>query len=145
MEENFLWNRISRNLGLVEYLRITSICDLGFRPFFHSWPPKINITTSDWFTLEYLLACTSTTITLVQSHLENKDFDVILRNWMIGGLPNLKYLEIISMSFTDNGKHILGMNLRELAGKVIQTNDGSKKATIRIISRSIKISVTPFE
>ncbi|KAF1771196.1 hypothetical protein GCK72_003022 [Caenorhabditis remanei] len=145
IEENLLWNQISNKLGLVEYLRISSSPDTGFRPVITSWPQKISILGSDWFTVEYLLACTCTTVTLKESHLENKDLDEVLRKWGAGGLPNLKYLKIHSLSFTDDREQILGMNLNELDGMVLQTDDGSKKATIKLRPFWIDMDVTPFE
>ncbi|EFO98958.1 hypothetical protein CRE_05258 [Caenorhabditis remanei] len=145
--DNLLWNQISNKLGLVEDLTISSSLDPGFRPVFTSWPQKINIMCimCNWFTLETLLDCTCTTIILDKSHLGNKDLDVILKNWMTGGLPNLEYLKIQSQNISKNGTTILGMNLRELAGMVIRTDDGSKKATIKTNVQSIEMSVTPFE
>ncbi|EFO97092.1 hypothetical protein CRE_31524 [Caenorhabditis remanei] len=99
---------------------------------------------SAWFTLEYLLECASTKILLWQSHLENKNLDEVLRKWRAGELPNLKYLNVKSNSITNNGTTILGMKLSELAGKVIQTDDGTKKAIIKLDYYNIQISVAPF-
>ncbi|KAF1771201.1 hypothetical protein GCK72_003027 [Caenorhabditis remanei] len=65
---------------------------------------------SAWFTLESLLTCPCTTITLWNSDLENKDLDEIYRKWRAGELPNLKYLSILSLNFTDDGDHVLGMD-----------------------------------
>ncbi|EFO98951.1 hypothetical protein CRE_05247 [Caenorhabditis remanei] len=146
MEENLLWNQISNNLGLVEYLSISSSLDPAFEQVFTSWPRKIRILDSDWFTLETLLSCTCSKIILEESLLENKDFDVVLRKWKTGGFPNLKLLWLASPKITDNGEQILGMNLNELDEKVIQTDDGSKKATIKLsFLWAIEIYVTPFE
>ncbi|EFO98957.1 hypothetical protein CRE_05253 [Caenorhabditis remanei] len=142
--DNLLWNQISSNLGLVEFLRISYIYDTDFKPVFPSWPQKISITSSDWFTLKSLLACTSTTITLVQSPLENKDLDEVLKNWKAGGFPNLKYLMIHSLRSTDDGEHILGMYWRDLDGMTIQNDDGSKNATIQLGPHCIEMSVTSF-
>ncbi|EFO98954.1 hypothetical protein CRE_05254 [Caenorhabditis remanei] len=139
-----LFNQISGNLKLVEYLSISSSFNTGFEPVFTSWPQKIIITSSAWFTLEYLLACTSTTITLGWAHLGNKDLDEILKNWKAGEFPNLERLKIQSRNITSFGATILGMNLRELVGKVIQTDDGSKKATIKLDFDTIEMSVTSF-
>ncbi|EFO85027.1 hypothetical protein CRE_21976 [Caenorhabditis remanei] len=144
-DQNWLWNQISSNFGLVEYLRIFPIVNPTFTPVFTSWPQKISITSSAWFTQEHLLACTSTTITLLQSHLENKDFDEILQKWKAGGFPTLKCLTIFSQNITSFGATILGMNLRELNEMIIQTDDGSKKATIKTYAQSLEMYVTPFE
>ncbi|EFO85063.1 hypothetical protein CRE_22008 [Caenorhabditis remanei] len=141
-DQNLLFNQISSKFGLVEDLTISASFDRGFRPVFTSWPQKICIMRSDWFTLESLLTCTCTTITLKYSLLENKDWEVILMKWKTGGFPSLKRLTIDSLRFTNNGEEILGMNLMELNGEVIKTDDGSKKATIRIIGRNIEMSVT---
>ncbi|KAF1771209.1 hypothetical protein GCK72_003035 [Caenorhabditis remanei] len=145
-DQNLLWNQISSNFGLVENLKVMSnTTKPGFRPLFTSWPQNINISTSAWFTLKSLLACASSKITLLQSHLENKDLDEVLKNWKAGGFPNLEYLYVESKNITNNGTTILGMNLRELNRMVIQTDDGSKKATIEIRPYRIEMSVTPFE
>ncbi|KAF1771311.1 hypothetical protein GCK72_003137 [Caenorhabditis remanei] len=135
--QHLLWNKMSRNLGLVEDLNLSSIPGPLFRPVFTSWPQKISITSSYWFTLESLLTCTCNTITLGWSLLENKDLDKILKNWKTGGFPNLKCLKIHGESITNNGTMILGMSFRELNGKVIQTDDGSKKATIKLRPHNI--------
>ncbi|EFO97084.1 hypothetical protein CRE_31522 [Caenorhabditis remanei] len=143
-DENVLWNQISNKLGLVECLRIFSnTTNPGFKPVITSWPQEISILGSDWFTVEFLLACTCTTITLEESHLENKEMDKILREWRAGGLPNLKHLTIGSLNLTDNGEQILGINLNELNGMVIQTDDGSKTAAIEFNQHWIQMSVTP--
>ncbi|EFO84998.1 hypothetical protein CRE_22017 [Caenorhabditis remanei] len=97
-----------------------------------------------WFTLEWLLACTCTTISLEDSPLRNKDLDVILKNWTIGGFPNLEYLKICGQRITNNITTVLGMNLIELNGKIIPTDDGSKTATINTDYGSIEMSMTPF-
>ncbi|KAF1771187.1 hypothetical protein GCK72_003013 [Caenorhabditis remanei] len=145
-DEKLLWNQISSNLGLVEYLTISSVPNIDFTPVFTSWPQQINIMNSAWFTLESLLTCPCTTITLWDSNLENKDLDEIFRKWRAGEFPNLKYLKILSRNFTDNGGHVLGRNFRELDGMVIQTDDGSKKATIELrLIWMIGINVIPFE
>ncbi|EFO85084.1 hypothetical protein CRE_22006 [Caenorhabditis remanei] len=140
--QHLLWNQVSNKLGLVEDLEILS--GSGFRPVFTSWPQEISITGSDWFTLEYLLECTCTTISLGGSLLENKDLDETLRKWKTGGFPNLKCLKINSQSIETTGTTILGMRLLELSGKVIQTDDGSKKATIDIGNGRIEMYVTSF-
>ncbi|EFO85000.1 hypothetical protein CRE_22009 [Caenorhabditis remanei] len=144
-----LWNQISNKLELVEDLVFFSGLDPGFSPVFASWPQKISIMDSVVFTLESLLACTCTTITHRQSHMKNKDLDVILKNWKAGGLPNLNCLRLDSLMITDDGGHILGTTFRELNGMVIQTDDGSKKATINtyaeIYAQSIEMSVTSFK
>ncbi|EFP06451.1 hypothetical protein CRE_29249 [Caenorhabditis remanei] len=142
-----LWNQISNKLELVEDLVILSGFYLirSFTPVFASWPQKISIMDSVVFTLESLLACTCTTITHMRSHMGNKDLDVILKNWKAGGLPNLKCLRLDSLMITDDGGHILGTTFRELNGTVIQTDDGSKKATIKIYAQSIEMSITPFK
>ncbi|EFP01932.1 hypothetical protein CRE_13775 [Caenorhabditis remanei] len=139
-----LWNQISNKLELVEDLSIFSSFDPGFTPVFASWPQKISIESSVWFSLESLLACTCITITHRRSHMGNKDLDVILKNWKAGGLPNLKCLRLDSLMITDDGGHILGTTFRELNGMVIQTDDGSKKATIKTYAQSIEMSVTPI-
>ncbi|EFO85007.1 hypothetical protein CRE_22004 [Caenorhabditis remanei] len=141
---NFLWNKISRSFELVDDFRILSCFD-DFRPVFNSWPQKITIHSSYWFTLDYLFACPCTNITIFNSLLNNKDLDEILRKWKAGGFPNLEYLEIHSDLITNNETTILGMNIRELDRKVIQTDDGSKKATIDTGIGRIDIAVTPFE
>ncbi|KAF1771347.1 hypothetical protein GCK72_003173 [Caenorhabditis remanei] len=143
--ENLLFNQMSSNFRLVEYVSIYSVYDHSFRLVFTSWPQNITIWSSDWFTLEYLLACTCSRITLWNSLLGNKDTDVILKNWKAGGFSNLEYLCIESQNITNNGELILGMNLRELDGKVIQTDDGLKKATIKTYADSIEMFVTPSE
>ncbi|KAF1771349.1 hypothetical protein GCK72_003175 [Caenorhabditis remanei] len=102
------------------------------RPVFTSWPQKIYIMSSAWFTLKYLLTCTTCTrITLGGSLLENHDLDETLWKWQTGGFPNLEFMKIHGRNITNNGTTILGMKLRELDRLVIQTNDGSKKATIK--------------
>ncbi|EFO90132.1 hypothetical protein CRE_24744 [Caenorhabditis remanei] len=142
-----LWNQISSNLGLVEDLQIFfDNMNSGFTPVFTSWPTKeISIFGCNWFTLESLLSCTCSSITLEESRLRYKDLNEILRKWMTGGFPNLKYLRIQRLRRTDDGEHILGMDWRDLNGMVIQTDDGSKKATINNGAGGIEISVTPFE
>ncbi|EFO85078.1 hypothetical protein CRE_21988 [Caenorhabditis remanei] len=105
-----------------------------------------DVISSPWFTLKSLLACTSTTISLWNSHLENKDLNEVLRKWKAGELPNLKRLRLDSLRFTNNETTILGMNWGELDGMVIQGDDGTKKATIiKIDSQIIEISVAPFK
>ncbi|EFO85096.1 hypothetical protein CRE_22024 [Caenorhabditis remanei] len=136
--------QIGGNFGLVEYLTIFSIVNPAFTPVFTSWPQNISIMDSNWFTLKYLLACTSTTITLKESRLENKDMDEVLRKWKTGGFPNLQRLEIQSRNITSFGATIFGMNLRELNELVIHSDDGSKKATIKTYHGHIEISVTSF-
>ncbi|KAF1771195.1 hypothetical protein GCK72_003021 [Caenorhabditis remanei] len=146
MEENLLWNQISSDLRRVEYLTISSVPNPGFTPVITSWPQQISIMNSAWFTLESLLTCTCNIITIGRSDLENKDLDDILNNWKTGGFPNLEYLYIKGKNITNNGTTILGRNLRELDGMIIQTNDGSKKATIKLgFPWAIEIYVTPFE
>ncbi|EFO97097.1 hypothetical protein CRE_31510 [Caenorhabditis remanei] len=142
---NLLWNQISRYLGFVECLNISSSFDIEFTLVFTSWPQEIIIMRSAWFTLKSLLACASFIITLYDSHLENKDMDEILKNWKNGGLPNLKRLAIDSLSFEDNGEQILGMNLNELDGMVLQSDDGLKMATIELGPHRIEMSVTSYE
>ncbi|KAF1771342.1 hypothetical protein GCK72_003168 [Caenorhabditis remanei] len=139
-----LWNQISKKLELVEDLVIFSGMN-QLTPVFASWPQNITITNSAWITLEHLLACTCTRITLSSTHLENKDLDIILKNWKTGGFPNLNYLKIHSHRITNIGATILGMSWSELEGKVIQTDDGLKKATIRIENQWFEMSVTRFE
>ncbi|KAF1771315.1 hypothetical protein GCK72_003141 [Caenorhabditis remanei] len=140
--------QIFNNLRLVEDLTISSSFDPGFKPVFTSWPQEINIWSSAWFTLEYLFTCTSTRIILDDSSLGNKDLDVILNEWKAGRLPNLEYLYVKSQRISDNGPTILGMNLLELLGKDIQTNDGSKKLVTKLVSQfgyeRIEMSVTVF-
>ncbi|EFP00515.1 hypothetical protein CRE_21747 [Caenorhabditis remanei] len=143
--QQLFWNKISSNFGQVEDLRIVSFIKPDFIPVFNSWPQKISITSSYWFTLKPLLTCTSTTITLGGSFLGNKDLDVLLRKWKTGEFPNLKYLRIHSKNMTNDGSTILGMNLWDLAGEVIQTDDRSKNSTFKIGIRRIEMSVTPFE
>ncbi|EFP08661.1 hypothetical protein CRE_30554 [Caenorhabditis remanei] len=144
-----LWNQIFSKLELVEDLIILHIVGSDVTPVFASWPQTIIIWSSAWFTLEYLLACPCTSILLEGSHFENKDLEVILRKWKTGGFPNLEYLCVYSQGITNNGTTIMGMNFMELNGKVIQTDDGSKKATIIIGSFSnshrIEMFETPFE
>ncbi|EFO85090.1 hypothetical protein CRE_22016 [Caenorhabditis remanei] len=142
-DENLFWNQISNKFGLVEDLSILTDEDPNVRPVLTSWPHKYTIMNSDWFTLESLLERTWTTITLWNPPLGNKDLDVILRKWKTGGFPNLERLEIHGHRFT-NGTTILGMNLEDLDGKTVQTDDESKKATIQLGFRRIDISVTPF-
>ncbi|KAF1771301.1 hypothetical protein GCK72_003127 [Caenorhabditis remanei] len=129
-DHNLLWNQISKKLELVDDLKISSVPDPGFRPVFTSWSKTINIWRSYWFNLESVLTCTCSRITLELSNLGNKDLDEILKNWKAGGLPNLKHLRVESQRITNNGSTILGMAPLELREKEIQTDDGSKKATI---------------
>ncbi|EFO85057.1 hypothetical protein CRE_22032 [Caenorhabditis remanei] len=56
----------------------------------------------------------------------------------------IEYLYVKTQNYTNDGAMILGMNLMELRGQVIQTDNGSKKATFRTDSRSIEMSVTSF-
>ncbi|EFO85003.1 hypothetical protein CRE_22059 [Caenorhabditis remanei] len=105
-DEKLLWKQIISNFWQVEDLRIFSVANSGFIPVFTSWPQKINIRNSYWFTLETILACTSTTILLGRSRLENKDLDVILRKWKAGGFLTLKRLTIDSRNFTGDGEQI---------------------------------------
>ena len=142
-QDQTLWNQISSNFGLVEYLRIVSDNNPGFTPVFTSWPQKISIFTSAWFTLEYLLACTSTRITLGCSHLGNKDLEETLKKWKTGGFPNLEYLCVYSQGITNNGTTIMGMNPSELHGKDVQADDGSKKTTFDIDYGRLEMFVTP--
>ncbi|KAF1771168.1 hypothetical protein GCK72_002994 [Caenorhabditis remanei] len=144
-DENLLFNQLSSGFRLVEDLCISSTPDPGFIPVFSSWPQEISIWSSAWFTLEHLLESTCTRITLWISLLKNKDLDEILKNWKAGRLPNLKHLSIDSLNITNNGEHILGMNLRELDGMAIQTDDGLKKATIERRTHDISMFVTPLE
>ena len=144
-KDQSLFNQISSNFGLVEDLIILSSFYPSVRPVFISWPQKISIRDSYWFTLKHLLTCTCTHITLGWSHLRHMDLDVILKKWKAGGFPNLEYLRVNSLSFANNGTTILGMKLRELDGIVIQTDDGSKKATISHDFGSIELSVILFQ
>ncbi|EFO85066.1 hypothetical protein CRE_21963 [Caenorhabditis remanei] len=144
-DQNLFWYQISSNLELVESLCISSVPDPGFSPVFTSWPQNIFIGNFDWFTVEYLLACTCTTITLEDSSLENKDLEEILKIWKAGGFPNLERLKIHSRNITSTGTTILGMNSEELYKKDIETEDGSKKAFIRIRHQVLEMSVTPLE
>ncbi|EFO85010.1 hypothetical protein CRE_21996 [Caenorhabditis remanei] len=144
-DQHLFLNQISTKFGLVEDLKITSVHDLDFSPVFTSWPQKIEIMQSAWFTMKHMLACTCSTIKLGWSNLEIKDLDVILRKWKSGGFPNLERLTLHSQRFTNSGITILGRNLRELNEMIIQTDDGSKKATIRIRFGCVELSVTPFE
>ncbi|KAF1771326.1 hypothetical protein GCK72_003152 [Caenorhabditis remanei] len=138
-----LWNQISKKLELVEDLVIFSGRN-RFTPVFASWPQNINIFSFVVFTLESLLECNCTRITLYWSHLGNKDLEVILNNWKTGKLPNLTFLRVDS-ELADNGATILDMNFRELNGKVIQSDDRTKKATIRIGYGKIEMRVTPIK
>ncbi|KAF1762866.1 hypothetical protein GCK72_011129 [Caenorhabditis remanei] len=143
--QNLVWNQIFRELELVEDFSIASILPLDFKPVFTSWPQNITIMNSDWFTLEHLLACTCTRIRLLQSYLGNNDVDEVLRKWKAGGFPNLEYLNIHSQNIGTTETTILGMNFMELDGMVIQTDDGSKKATVKAKFRNIEMSVIPSE
>ncbi|KAF1771319.1 hypothetical protein GCK72_003145 [Caenorhabditis remanei] len=144
-DQKMVFNQISNKFGLVENLRILSFPDPGFRPVFTSWPQKIEIMSSVWFNLEYLLTCTCSRITLENSPLENKDLDKLLKNWKVGGFQNLDRLKIYSRNITSTGTKILGINWRELNGMVIQTDDGTSKATIKNNVQRFKIHVTSFE
>ncbi|KAF1771186.1 hypothetical protein GCK72_003012 [Caenorhabditis remanei] len=146
-DEKLFWSKmLSTNMGLIEDLRILSIYDPGFKPKFTSWPQEISFLGYDWFTVESLLACTCTNITLNKSLMGNKDMDKILRKWKAGGLPNLKRLGIISLLFNDQyGERILGMDWSKLDGMVIKTDDGSKTATIDLGKHWILMSVTSSE
>ncbi|EFO85043.1 hypothetical protein CRE_21997 [Caenorhabditis remanei] len=135
-DEIIFWNQISNKLGLVEHLEFSSLVDPGFKPVFNSWPQKISIRNSDWFTLEHLLACTCTIIKLGWSYLRNKDLDEVLKNWQAGRFPHLEYLYVKGQNIKNDG------TTRTM---VIQTNDGSKKASIDIRYNRIEISVTPFD
>ncbi|KAF1771325.1 hypothetical protein GCK72_003151 [Caenorhabditis remanei] len=141
-DENLFWKHIFNKLGQVEDLTILCTCDPDFRPVFTSWPQNIDVLSSAWFTLENLLECPCTTITLWNSTLGNKDLDMILNNWKTGGFPNLKYLKIHSWEIRCNEATILDMKFRELDGMVIQTDDGSKKATFKLGYQRIEMSVT---
>ncbi|EFO85073.1 hypothetical protein CRE_22046 [Caenorhabditis remanei] len=140
-KDEILFNQISNKLELVEDLRISPTWLPGFSPVFTSWPKKITIMNSSWFTLEHLVSCTCTTITLGCSHLGNKDLDEILRKWKAGGFPNLEYLHV-DRNYIKNNKTRL--NPLELRGKVVQSDDGTKKATINTGNGRIEMSVTPF-
>ncbi|EFO97103.1 hypothetical protein CRE_31527 [Caenorhabditis remanei] len=145
-DQNLLWNQISSNFGLVENLKVLSnTTNSGFRPVFTSWPQNITIRSSYWFTLEYLLACTCQRITLGMSDLENKDLDEVLKKWKAGRFLNLEYLYVGSHNITTDRTTILGMNPLELRGVVIQTDDGSKKATIKLTPFWIEMDVIPFK
>ncbi|KAF1771343.1 hypothetical protein GCK72_003169 [Caenorhabditis remanei] len=139
-----LWNQISNKLELVEDLVVFFGMN-QLTPVFASWPQNINIMSSAWFTLEYVLACTCTRITLYWSHLGNKDLEVILKNLKTGGFRNLERLKIHGRNITNIGATILGMILSELDGMVFQTDDGLKKATITTSFQNIEMSVTRFE
>ncbi|EFP01936.1 hypothetical protein CRE_13783 [Caenorhabditis remanei] len=114
-------------------------------PVFTSWPQKITIMNSDWFTLETLLTCPCSFINLENSTLKHKDLNEILRKWKSGGFPNLDLLKIHTLRFRDYREDILGMDWMELSVMVIQTDDGSKKATFKTDHQSIEMSVSPFE
>ncbi|EFO85032.1 hypothetical protein CRE_22040 [Caenorhabditis remanei] len=141
---NFLWNKMFSKFGLVEDLSLSSSFYPDFRPVFTSWPQTINILNSDWFTVEHLLKCTCSRITLFNSTLGNKDLDVVLRKWKTGGFPNLKCMKISSQNITNKGTTILGMHLRELSKKVIQTDDETKKAIIKNGFSRIEVYVIQF-
>ncbi|EFO85076.1 hypothetical protein CRE_22012 [Caenorhabditis remanei] len=150
-DENLLWNQMFSKFGMVEDVYISTIFDSDSSPVCTSWPQKIVILNSEWFTLDTLLACTCTSITLEGPSL---DLEVMFMKWKAGGFPNLKYLKIHGENIESIATTILGMklsemNLLELDGMVIQTDDGSKKATIRIgfclNFHRIEMSVTPFE
>ncbi|EFO85081.1 hypothetical protein CRE_21989 [Caenorhabditis remanei] len=143
-DHNLFWDQTSSKFGLVEYLRISSIPNPGFKPVFISWPQKIDIWKSYWFTLEHLLECTCTRIILRKSH-QNEDLNVIIENWKAGGFPNLEYLYVESHYIRNNGTTILGMYLLELDGKVIQTDDESSRATFELGYQSNEMSVTPLQ
>ncbi|KAF1771331.1 hypothetical protein GCK72_003157 [Caenorhabditis remanei] len=85
------------------------------------------------------IICACATITLEDSRLKNKDVDKILRKWKTGGFPNLERLKIHGRNITNNGTTILEMDWMELNVMVIQTDDGSKNATIKTNVRSIEI------
>ncbi|KAF1771329.1 hypothetical protein GCK72_003155 [Caenorhabditis remanei] len=138
-EDQHFWNQISNKLGMVENLIISSTFDSDIIPAFTSWPQKITIMNSNWVTLQTLLSCPCSSINIQKSRLENKDLDEILKNWKSGGFPNLERLEIQSRNITSFLATILGMNLEDLHGKVIQTDDGSKKAIIRSRGQCIVI------
>ncbi|EFO85089.1 hypothetical protein CRE_21985 [Caenorhabditis remanei] len=142
-----MFNQISDKFGLVKDLEIISLANPNVTPVFASWPQNVDIPCSAWFTLEYLFACTCTTIKLDKSHLGNKDLDKVLRKWKAGGFPNLERLKVYSHNIKNNETTILGMNLRELNGMVIQTDDESKKATINTGYGygCIEMCVTPFD
>ncbi|EFP08665.1 hypothetical protein CRE_30559 [Caenorhabditis remanei] len=144
-DQLLLWNQISNKLGMVEDLLFLSSCDADFIPVFTSWPQTITIMNSNWFTLQTLLVCPCSSINLQKSRLENRDLDEILKNWKSGGFPNLERLIMHSQRFTNSGRTIMGMSLLELDWKVIQTDDGSKKAIISSRGQCIVMSVTPSE
>ncbi|EFO85009.1 hypothetical protein CRE_21982 [Caenorhabditis remanei] len=146
-DNNWMFNQISDKFGLVKDLEIISRANSNVRPIFASWPQNVDIPNSAWFTLEYLFACTCTTIKLDKSHLGNKDLNDILKNWKAGGFPSLERLKVYSHNIKNNGTTILGMNLMELNGMIIQTNDESKNATINTGFRygCIEMCVTPFD
>ncbi|EFO85040.1 hypothetical protein CRE_21994 [Caenorhabditis remanei] len=143
-EDENLLNQIFSNFKLIEDLIISHRCLSDFTPVFTSWPQKITITNSAWFTLEHLLACTCTRITLGWSPLENTDLDVILRKWKAGGFPNLEYLWVNKYYISNDRMTILTLNPLEVRGNVIQTDDGSKKATFKRYPHCIEMCVTPF-
>ncbi|EFP01940.1 hypothetical protein CRE_13774 [Caenorhabditis remanei] len=142
-QRNLLWNKIASNLRLVEELRIISVENPHVRPVVTYWPEKISVTSFYWF--QSLLASTCTRITLDWLHLDNTDLDEILRKWKAGGFPNLEHLKIHGQGIKDIGATILEMHLWELAGMVIEADDGSKNATIRIDTGSVEMSVTSFQ
>ncbi|EFO85039.1 hypothetical protein CRE_22007 [Caenorhabditis remanei] len=133
--DKFLFNQISNKFGLVEDLRISPSWHPGFSPVFTSWPQKIIIMNSAWFTLESLLACPCTRIKLGCSPLGDKDVDEILQKWKAGGFPYLEYLFVEGESISNRWNRWM----------VIQTDDVSKKATIHTDYKRIEISVTPFD
>ncbi|KAF1771314.1 hypothetical protein GCK72_003140 [Caenorhabditis remanei] len=137
-DEIIFWNQISNKLELVEDLELSSILKPNSIPVFNSWPQKIGIIRSDWFTLEHLLTCTCTTIELGWSHLGMKDLNTVLKNWKAGGFPNLEYLYVEGQNIQNNGT----MNWSQM---VIQTDDGSKKATINTRYNRLEMYVTPFD
>ena len=76
--QNVLWKQISNKLGLVKDLKIISAVYPGFTPVFTSWPQKISIRSSDWFTVETLLTCPCFFINFNGSLSRHNDLDVIL-------------------------------------------------------------------
>ncbi|KAF1771296.1 hypothetical protein GCK72_003122 [Caenorhabditis remanei] len=152
-DRDLLFDQISNNFELVEEFSISSVVNPGFRPVFASWPQKISVRRFDWFTVESLLACTCSRITLEDSHLKNKHLDDILKKWKTGGFPNLKRLTINSLMITDDGEHILGIrkrragelpNLKRLMTNIQKiSNNGAKTMTKTLSSYGVETAGPP--